>query len=298
MATTAPFLWLDGAIVPTDGVTVPVMAQALQRGSLVFDFGSFHSGSRGVSLFRATEHVERFLRSAAFVGLEVGWDVNALVRATREVVAKNALTHGFLRWSVFYAAKEADLVPRDPATRVVVAAQSLQDPPRTTAIRVAVFDDVRKAPPQVLSPQAKVAAAYLSPMIARRRAVAHGDDEVVLLDIEGHVAEAPTANVFAVIDGTLWTPPTRYVLAGITRDSILTLAREEGIPVREEPLPLDVLRRADEAFLTSTSLPITLVGWVEGVALKHERGPIASRLWESLAACQRGERHPEWSIAV
>lgn len=300
MAITAPLLWLDGALIPTREATVPLMGHAPQRGSLVFDVGSFHPARGGVALFRAREHIARFVHSARIVGLALRFDEETLLRAAIEVVAACGRDDGLVRWSVLFAAAEPDLLPRDPATRIAVAAQLLEDPPQMKALRIAVFDDARKAAPDVLSPEAKVAAAYLGPMIARRRAVAAGADEVVLLDREGNVAEAPIANVFAVVGGALWTPPLGLVLPGITRDAVLALARTEGIAIREVPLAPEAFASADEAFLTATSLPIAPIGSINGRALAEAPGPVTARLAARLTAAQRGEdgAHGAWLTPV
>lgn len=289
MAITAPILWLDGALVETRSATIPLMGHAPQRGSLVFDVGSFHAASGGVALFRAREHVARFVRSARIVGLALPFDEEALVQAAVDVVAACKRPEGLVRWSVYFAAGEPDLLPRDPTTRVAVAAQLFEDPPRTKPMRVALFDDARKASPDALSPEAKVAAAYLGPMLARRRAVEAGADDVVLLDREGNVAEAPVANVFAVSGGTLLTPALGHVLPGITRDAVLAIALAEGIPVREAALTRAQLTSADEAFLTATSFPIAPIGAIEGRSLAGAPGPITARLTARLAAAQHGE---------
>jgi len=287
---TASRIWVDGALVAIADATLPLMAHAAQRGSLVFDVGSFHPTPNGPGLFRAREHVARFLRSAALVGLELAHGEDALLEAARTVVAACGKNEGLVRWSAFFSASEPDLVPRSSKARVAVAAQILEDPKRATSLRVATFADAKKASPDSLNPQIKVAAAYLGPMLARRRATAAGADEIVLLDAEGFVAEAPTANVFAVVGGALWTPPLRYVLPGITRDAVLALAREDGIPVREEPLPLDAFSSADEAFLTATSFPIAKIGAVNGRAFGES--PVTDRLIERIEAAQAS--HEAW----
>jgi len=267
MAITAPLLWLDGALVASSTAGAPLMGHAAQRGSLVFDVGSFHGTPRGPALFRARDHVARFLRSARIVGLELAFDEKTLLDSATRVVAESGCEDGLVRWSAFLRAREPDLVPRDHAAHVAVA---------------------RKAAPEVLPPDTKAAGAYLGPMLARKRAIAAGADDVVLLDRDGDIAEAPIANAFAVVAGTLWTPPLGRVLPGITRDSVLALARDEGIPVREERLPLDVFTSADEAFLTSTSLPIAPIGWVNGRPLREASGPVTTRIVERIAAAQRG----------
>jgi len=296
MAITAPLLWLDGTMVESKTAGAPLMGHAAQRGSLVFDVGSFRTTPRGPALFRARDHVARFLRSVGIVGLEVRFDAETLVRAAARVVAESGSEEGLVRWSAFLTAREPDLVPRDLAAHVAVAAQTFQDPPRRAPIRVAVFDDARKAAPEVLPPDTKAAGAYLGPMIARKRAIAAGADDVVLLDKDGDIAEAPIANVFAVIDRTLWTPPLGRILPGITRDSVLAIARAMSIPVREDRLPLDRFTSADEAFLTATSLPIAPIASVNGRPLGAAPGPITTRLTEQLALARSGQApdRQEW----
>lgn len=291
MAVTAPLLWLDGTMIASESASMPIMAHAPQRGSLVFDVGSFHpSAGGGCTLFRVREHVARFLESARIVGIEVGYDEGALVQAALEVVRASEKNDGLIRWSAFFDVAEPDLLPRSPKARVAVAAQLLQDPPRTKPMRIAIFDDARKAAPNALSPEAKAAAAYLGPMIARRRAVARGDDDVLLLDHEGNVAEAPIANVFVVTKGTLRTPSLGKILPGITRDAVLALARAEGIEAREEPLAADDVRTANEAFLTATSFPLAPIGVVDGTPVgTGELGPVTKRLLDRLTRAQRND---------
>lgn len=296
MTITAPLLWLDGSMVASTGASAPLMGHAVQRGSLVFDVGAFHSTARGPALFRGKDHVARFVRSARIVGFDLGHDEEELLRAAIEVIAASGAEEGLVRWSVLSRATEPDLVPRDLSTHVAVAAQTLQDPPRVTPIRVAVFDDARKASPDVLAPETKAAAAYLGPMLARKRATLAGADDVVLLDRDGDIAEGPIANTFAVVGGVLWTPPLGRILPGITRDSVLALARADGVPVREERLPRSVFEGADEAFLTGTSLPIAPIFAINERLLPSAPGPITARLVERLAAARRGKdvSRPDW----
>jgi branched-chain amino acid aminotransferase len=138
-------------------------------------------------------------------------------------------------------------------------------------------------------------------MLAKRRALAAGFDEVVLLDGDGFVAEAPTANVFLARDGVLVTPPLDRVLAGITRDSVLAIARAEGVEAREERFTVDQLKDADEAFLVATSLPVQAIAAVNGRILREPApGPLTRRIREVVTACERGSdpRFAEWSEAV
>src|SRR5262249_26238502 len=151
-------------------------------------------------------------------------DEAALIRAAVEVVAESKAPHGLIRWSAFFRTPEPDLLPSDGSAHIAVAAQPFREPPPRRPIRIAVFPDARKAAPDVLPPNAKVAAAYVGPMLFRKRAIAAGADDVVLLDHEGDIAEAPIANVFAIASDTLWTPPPDRILAGVTRDTVLFIA--------------------------------------------------------------------------
>jgi branched-chain amino acid aminotransferase len=136
-------------------------------------------------------------------------------------------------------------------------------------------------------------------MLAKRQAQARGYDEIVLLDGEGRVAEAPTANVFAVRDGELLTPPPERVLGGITRDSILALARAEGIPAREVHLSPGELAGADEAFLAATSFPVLGIASIDEHRFEAG-GPVTARLRNMLLACERGDdaRFTSWVVPV
>jgi branched-chain amino acid aminotransferase len=182
---------------------------------------------------------------------------------------------------------------------VVIAAYARDDHPKKhkagPTLRIRVPREVRKAAPDAIPPLAKVAASYLGPMIARKRALEEGFDEVVLLDYQNNVAEAPTANVMCVIGGELVTPALGTILDGITRDTILVLAREEGIPFVERDLNYDELIRADEAFLTATSYLVAPIGIIDTTE-KKAPGAITARLKERFTRVIAGSdpRSEEW----
>jgi branched-chain amino acid aminotransferase len=294
-------IWVDGALVAPTEARVSVLAHALQRGGLVFDVGALRETKSGaVVCFRARDHIDRFLRSATLVGLDVRWDRQALLAATVRTAREGGVRRGVVRWSAFVATLEADVVPRPTArASVAIAVIAPNDavgrgepalPPRPDTVNVAIPRDTRKAGPEVFPPQAKVAASYLGPMLAKRRALTYGYDEVVLLDREGRVAEAPTANVFVVRGGRLLTPPTERVLAGVTRATLLEIARAEGIDASEVHLAAEELADADEAFLCSTSAAVLPIASVDGKPMRAGApGPLTARMKELLLACENGE---------
>jgi branched-chain amino acid aminotransferase len=295
-------IWLDGTLVAAADARVNVLAHGLQRGCLAFDVGALREGPDGRRLlFRAPEHIARFLRSAELVGLSVEHDAGSLLAATLETARASGAASGLVRWSAFVASPEPDVVPRPTARTSTAIAVIATDDSARPAARVVVPRDVRKAGPEVLPPQVKAAGAYLPTMLAKRRALAEGYDEVVLLDREGRIAEAPTANAFAVIGGTLLTPPLERVLAGITRDSVLAVARAEGIATREAHLTPEEFEAADEAFLTATSLPVLAIATIGGHALRAGApGPVTRRIRRAILACERGQdaRFAGWTVSV
>jgi branched-chain amino acid aminotransferase len=301
-----PLVWVDGHVLPPEEAVVSVLSHGMQRGAAVFDVGALRPGAEGARLlFRPREHIARFLRSASLVGLEVAWDAAALLQATLQVARASGAPSALVRWSAFVSTVEPEVVPR-PGTRARVTIAIL--PPDAGApvearasLRVTIPRDVRKAGPEVFPPQAKVGASYLGPMLAKRQAQARGFDEVVLIDGEGRVAEAPTANVFAVRDGELLTPPVERVLGGITRDSVLALARAEGLAAREVHLSPEDLVGADEAFLAATSLPVLGIASIDEHRLKAGApGPVTARIRDALLACERGDdaRFASWVVPV
>jgi branched-chain amino acid aminotransferase len=304
-------VWLDGTVTRWDDARASVLCHGMQRGALVFDVGRLRYRPNGTRLlFRPREHIARFLRSARIIGLTVPWDEADLLDATVRIVGSVGRAGGsspgaLVRWSAFVPSPEADVVPH-PGARATVAIAVVEPEdsatpatPKPAMVRVQVPRDLRKAGPEVFPPQAKVSASYLGPMLAKRRALAQGFDEVVLLDREGRAAEAPTANVFVAKDGTLTTPPVERVLAGITRDSVLAIARAEGIPVAEAHLSPDDLENADEAFLTATSLPVQAIASFDARTLPAGApGPITARIRDLVMACEMGNdaRFADWTV--
>jgi branched-chain amino acid aminotransferase len=301
-------IWLDGALVSWEEARTSILSHAIQRGALVFDVGALRPRADGHPLlFRPREHIARFLRSAALVGLDVRIDPESLLEATVHTVRASRATTALVRWSAFVASPEPDVTARS-GTRVSVAiaciatedyARTAPVPKKPATIRVSIPRGIRKAGPEVISPQAKAAGAYLGPMLAKQRAVAEGFDEVVLLDQEGRIAEAPSASVFAAREGALVTPPLERVLAGITRDCVLAIARAEGIVVREAHLSPEELAGSDEAFLASTSLPIQPIASVDSRRLGAQApGPLTIRIERAMLACERGAdpRFEAWVV--
>ncbi len=298
-------IWIDGELRPWADATVHVLSHSVQRGSLVFDYMSVHeteSGAdwpRGVAVFRMREHLERFFHSCGLMGLPVRQDAAALGEAIRETVRANPGSRA-VKISAYFASVEIDVVPVDTHVTVAIAAYdpkadiadrlSRPSPRKPQTLKLWIEKETANRREDIVSPQAKVSANYASPMTAKSRARAAGYDEIVLVDEDGHLAEGPTTNLFLVDGaGELLTPRSEKVLHGVTRSSVIELAKAEGIPCREALLEPKALLEAAEAFLTGTTAGVWPVESVDGRALGDDcPGPVSARLRERFQRVSEG----------
>ena len=298
-------IWLNGELVDWAGATLHVLSHAAQRGSLVFDYMSVHQNPQGASIFRLPEHIERFHRSCKLIGLRLEREPAELELAVVYTVRSNPGATA-VKISAFIGSVEIDVVPVDDEVGVAIAAydpisdvlahKQKKGPKRTATCRLWIEKQIHNRREDIVSPQAKVAANYVSSMEAKARARAAGHDEILLLDEDGQVAETPTANLFMVDrDGTLVTPPVNRVLIGVTRSTILELARASGLEVREAAFAPDELLKASEVFLTGTTAGVWPVVAVDGVTIGGGGvGPVAKLLQERFERVVSG-RDPEFA---
>lgn len=292
-------IWLDGELVPWDQATVHVLSHSLQRGSLIFDYMSVHATERGPAVFRLREHVERFLRSAELVGLAVPLGAAAIEAAIVATVRANPGATA-VKCSGFLASIEVDVVPLDDRVSVAIAAydpgadivqRKARAPKYSPVLRLWIEKDRRNRRKDIVPPQAKVAANYASPMGAKWSAQRAGYDEILLTDAEGFVAEGPTTNVFLVeADGSLCTPPEDTVLLGVTRSSIIEIAKHAGIAVREQRVRPERLMGAAEVFLTGTSAGVWPVGSIDDHIIgEGAPGPVSAQLGDRFRRVVSGQ---------
>ena len=259
-------IWLDGELVPWDRATVHILSHSLQRGSLIFDFLSVHETPRGSAIFRLREHVERLLRSAELVGLPLRMSAEKIGEAIVLTVRDNPGAT-VVKVSAFIGSVEIDVVPVDDRVSLAVAAYdpgadiAARKPggqqPANATLRLWIEKKRRNRRRDIIAPQAKVAANYVSPMAAKWEARRQGYDDVLLVDEDGYIAEGPTTNVFLFdADDTLRTPPGRNVLLGVTRSTAMEIAKHGGTDVCEDAVTREDLLQAREVFVTGTAAGI------------------------------------------
>lgn len=293
-------IWSDGVLIPWHEATVHVLSHSLQRGSLVFDYMSIKQTPLGEAIFRMDAHLRRLFRSCRLMGLALERDESELAEAILETVRANPGAR-VVKISVLIPSVEIDVVPRDSRVSVSIAAYDpvadildrLPGEPvaKPDVLRLHLERHKRQRREDIVSPEAKVSANYVSSMMAKSKALEAGFHEILLMDAEGFIAEGPTANIFIVTsDGFLRTPPEQRVLRGVTRASVIALAEEMKIPCFEESISPDELFAAEEAFMTGTSASILPVESVDGHKMGTDcPGSVTVALRERLIKIERGE---------
>ena len=298
------WIWMDGAMVPWREAKVHVLTHTLHYGMGVFEGVRAYKTPRGTAIFRLAEHTRRLLRSAHVVGMTMPFDEATLQEAQRQVVARNGLEAGYLRPLAFYGDEAMGLHAKGLRTHVMIAAWPwptyLGDEALEKGLRVKTSSFVR-CPPNAMLSKAKAVGPYINSIMALAEVNAAGYDEALLLDGNGHVAEGSGENIFVVRDGVLFTPETVVALDGITRATIITLAQEQGLEVRERRLTRDDIYLADEAFFTGTAAEVTPIRELDDRRIgAGTRGPVTTRLQKAYLDLVHGrlDVHDAWLTLV
>jgi branched-chain amino acid aminotransferase len=282
------FIWFNGKLVPWEKATVHVLSHALHYGSSVFEGVRAYQTATGVAIFRLKDHTKRLFDSAKIYRINFPYTPEQINDACRQVVSMNGLARGaYLRPVVFKGYGEIGVSPKvDPPTEVAIAAwewgKYLGSESEEQGVDVCVSSWNRVAP-NTIPALAKAAGNYLSSQLIGAEARRLGFAEGIGLSPDGTVSEGAGENLFVVKDGVLYTPALAYsVLAGITRDCVMRLARDKGIEVRETAMPRELLYIADEIFMTGTAAEITPIRSVDRLQVgSGKRGPITQSLQEA-----------------
>jgi branched-chain amino acid aminotransferase len=293
------YIWFNGELVPWDNATIHVLSHVVHYGSSVFEGIRCYETPGGPAIFRLKEHTRRLFNSAKIYRMEIPYSEDQINAACREIVSANKLRSAYLRPVAYRGYGSLGVDPRGCPVEVAVAALNwgkyLGDEALEQGVDVGVSSWTRIAP-NTLPAMAKAAANYMNSQLIKLEAAQHGYSEGIALDVTGYVSEGSGENLFLVRDGKLITPPlAASVLPGITRDTVITLAREEGIPIIEERIPREALYIADELFFTGTAAEVTPIRSVDGIQVGiGRRGPITERLQTAFFDVINGEREDQW----
>jgi branched-chain amino acid aminotransferase len=292
-----PFIWFNGKLVPWEKATVHVLSHALHYGSSVFEGVRAYETPRGVAIFRLRDHTRRLFDSAKIYRIQIPFSAEQINDACRQVVAVNELSHGaYIRPVAFRGYGEIGVAPKiDPPVDVAIAAwewgKYLGHESEEAGVDVCVSSWHRVAP-NTLPALAKAGGNYLSSQLISLEAKRLGFAEGIGLAVDGTVSEGAGENLFVVKDGVLLTPSLAHsVLGGITRDTVMRLARKQGLEVRECSVPRELLYLADELFFTGTAAEVTPIRSVDRIQVgAGHRGPVAEKLQKEFFAIVNGTR--------
>ena len=304
MADRDGHIWYDGKLVPWRDATTHVLTHSLHYGLAVFEGLRAYNTARGTAIFRLGEHTDRLLNSAHIYMMKIPYSRETLMEAQKEVVRANRLESCYIRPIAFYGSEKMGVSPVGNRVHVAIAAWPwgayLGPEAIEKGIRVKTSSFARHHV-NVSMCRAKYSGTYANSILANIEATEHGYDEALLLDVDGFVAEGSGENLFIVKNGEIFEPELYSALMGITRQSVITLAREMGYSVAARRITRDDLYIADEAFFTGTAAEVTPIREVDGRTVgRGQRGPVTAKLQKAFFDCVTGksERHSDWLTPV
>ena len=296
-----PYIWFNGKLVPWEKATVHVLAHALHYGSSVFEGIRAYSTPQGVAIFRLADHTRRLFESAKIYRIHIPFTPEQINAACHQAICANELRQGaYLRPVAFRGYGEIGVVPKnEPPVEVAVAAwewgKYLGHGSDAEGVDVCVSSWQRMAP-NTLPAMAKAAGNYLSSQLITMEAKRLGFAEGIALTTSGMVSEGGGENLFLIKDGVLLTPAIAHsVLGGITRDTVMHLARDLGLEVRESAVPRELLYLADELFFTGTAVEVTPIRSVDRIPVgTGMRGPITEKIQQAFFGLFDGRTQDRW----
>ena len=276
------FIWYDGQLIPWREANIHVLTHSLHYGLSVFEGVRAYNTAQGAAIFRLQEHTERLFTSAHIYRMAMPYDRQTLMEAQKEVVRANQLESGYLRPIAFYGSEKMGISPKGLKVHVAIAAWPwgayLGADGLEKGIRIRTSSYTRHHVNATM-PRAKLAATYANSILANMEAQDDGYDEALLLDTEGFVAEGAGENLFIVKNGVIYEPEIASALSGITRATIIELARDLGYTVVTKRLTRDDVYIADEAFFTGTAAEVTPIRELDRRQIgAGRRGPITEKL--------------------
>ena len=305
MLTKSETIWMDGKLVPWDEANVHVLTHTLHYGVGVFEGIRCYANADGQgAVFRLPEHMRRLDDSAKILRMDMPWNVEQLTAAVMETLRANGLHEAYIRPLAFLGEGAMGLYPSNNPTHVSIAAWPwgayLGDEGLANGIRARVSSYIRPHVNSAMT-KAKACGQYINSYLAKMEAKSVGCDEALFLDTEGYLCEASGENVFIVRDGRIKTPPLGSVLPGITRDSVITIARDLGYELVEQRFTRDELYVADEMFMCGTAAEITPVREVDDRTIGAGKpGPVTKAVQETYFRAVKGaeDRYRGWLTLV
>jgi branched-chain amino acid aminotransferase len=298
-------IWMDGKLVAWEDATVHVLTHGLHYGSGVFEGIRTYDTKKGPAIFRLTDHIRRLFRSAHVYHMEIPFSPDELTEGAKDTVRANGLRECYVRPMVYRGYAEMGLNPLAAPVNVSIAVWKwglyLGEESIEAGVR-AKISSWKRLDHNILPPGVKATGQYINSSLAKMEALKGGYDEAIMLNMAGFVTDGSGENVFVIKDGVFLTPPFQAgCLDGITRDSVMTIARDLGYEVNERNLSRLDLYTADEAFFTGTAAEVAPIREVDDRSVgSNGRGPITKEIQETYLAAVHGEidKYQGWLALV
>lgn len=297
-------IWMDGEMVPWRDAKIHVLTHSLHYGMGVFEGIRAYHTVKGTALFRLDDHIRRLYQSAHILLMDIPFPAEQLREVCIAAIRDNGLDAGYVRPICFYGSEGMGVSALNLKVHVAVAAwawgEYLGEGALERGVRLCTSSYARHHV-NVTMCKTKATGNYINSMLALREAQSRGYDEALLLDVDGYLAEGSGENLFLLRNGKIYTPDLTSALEGITRDTVIHLARDAGYEVIEKRITRDEIYIADEAFFTGTAAEVTPIRSVDDRTIgSGVRGPVTAQLQQLYFAQVNGERdsYPEWLTPV
>lgn len=287
------YIWMDSELVEWEDAEIHALSHGLHYGTGVFEGIRAYEVNGSPAVFRLEEHIDRFMDSAKIMDMDLEYSRKELIEAVKKTITENNLQSCYIRPLAFRGYGSLGVNPQSVPVRVLIAVWPWGAYLGEDALKNGVKTQTaswNRHHRNVMPTKAKATGNYVNSVLAKQEAVRNGVDEAIMLTPEGYVAEGSGENIFIVRDDELITPPTKDVLEGVTRDSIIRIAEDLGYKVSEEEFTRDQLLRADEAFFCGTAAEVTPIREVDGREISDGRGPVTEKIQSTFMDAVRGEK--------
>ncbi len=287
-------IWFDGKLVDWRSAKIHVINHGLHYGSAVFEGERAYEGK----IFKSHEHSERLIRSANLIGMEMPWTANDIDAAKEEVLKANNLTDAYLRPVAWRGSEQMGIAARQTKTHMAIACWEWPSyfSPELREKGISLMTSKWKKPaPDTAPVTSKAAGLYMINTMSKHLAEENGYVDALMCDYRGYPVEATGANLFRVTGGVIRTPKADCFLNGITRLTVIDLAKQLGYPLEEDHITMDDLRTADEVFITGTAAEVTAIGKIDDV--EYKVGPVTRALRDAYEALVRGKPVTQTKVA-
>lgn len=292
-------IWFNGKFIAWEKAQTHILTHALHYGTGIFEGIRVYETTRGSVVFHLDKHIERFCYSAKTLSMELPFSSDQIKQAIIDTVRENKIRACYIRPIAYFGYGELKVLPVQCPVEIAIAVWPWGAYLSVDSVRIKIVEDIPLSTRGKLT-NAKITGHYNNLMSAAHQAVSHGYHEALLLDTNGNIAEGPGENFFMVKDGVIITPALGCILPGITRSSIMMIARDLGFSVIERGIAREEVYTADECFFTGTAAEVTPIGSIDDKTIRASFGPITKKIKDVFSTIVRGEnsQYSEWLTFV